>query len=84
MGGPLEFQKNKNSSPYISIVLLLTVQCTNLFCRLLGFEGGWGLGNRNLVKILKMQLDVEVSPPANGVQRSNLQIHKSVKFITKA
>ncbi len=29
-----------------------------------------------------MQLDVEVSPPANGVQKSNLQIHKSVKVIT--
>ncbi len=29
-----------------------------------------------------MQLDVEVSPPANGVQMSNLQIHKSVKVIT--
>ncbi len=27
----------------------------------------------------KMQFDVEVSPPAKGVQKSNLQIHKSVK-----
>ncbi len=32
--------------------------------------------------IKKMQLDVEVSPPANGVQMSNLQTHKSVKVIT--
>ncbi len=29
-----------------------------------------------------MQLDVEMSPPANGVQMSNLQAHKSVKAIT--
>ena len=29
----------------------------------------------------KMQLDVEGSPPANGVQMSNLQIHNGVKVI---
>ncbi len=29
-----------------------------------------------------MQLDVEVSPPANGAQMSDLQIHKSVKVIS--
>ena len=30
----------------------------------------------------KMQLDVEVNPPANGVQMNNLQIHKSVQVIS--
>ena len=37
----------------------------------------WDRGHK-----VKMQLDVEVSPPANGVQMSNLKIHKSVKVVT--
>ncbi len=31
---------------------------------------------------LKMQLDVEVSPPAIGAQMRNLQVHTFVKVIT--
>ena len=35
-----------------------------------------------VTKSKKMQLDVEVSPPAIGAKMSNLQVHKFLKIIT--